>query len=187
MICYKLTDQNAQTKNATQWGRNVTHTAPGTGELCSSGWLHAYTDPLLAVLLNPTHANIQNPRLWEARGGGRHKDDRGLKIGFENLTTIKELPLPDVTLTQRVAFGILCALEVETNTKWRAWATAWIDGTDRSRAAYTAYTAAARAAYTAIAAAAYAAAYAAAAAAYAHAEKPLDLIAIARKAMEVTP
>ena len=164
-LCYKLTDQNAQTKNATQWGENVTHTAPGTGQLCSAGWLHAYTDPLLAVLLNPIHADFKHPRLWEALGDGARKDDHGLKIGFAKLTTIKELPLPGITMTQRIAFRILCALEFEKNPGWRKWAQAWLDGSDRSRADYAApgRRHQRRAA----------------------AEKPLDLIAIARKAMEI--
>ena len=55
---YKLTDQNHQTRNNTKWGAGVTHTASGQGDLCTAGWLHAYTSPLLAVLLNPIHANI---------------------------------------------------------------------------------------------------------------------------------
>jgi hypothetical protein len=129
--------------------------------------------------------------LWESRGDGNCKDDRGLKIGFAKLTTIKELPLPEVTITQRVAFGILCTLEVEESPGWRKWAKRWLSGTDRSRAAayaaYAAYAAAAADAYAADAAYTAAAAAAAADAAAADAEKPLDLIAIARKAMEVNP
>ena len=59
MIGYKLTNENHETYNGTKWGPGVTHETDGHGELCGSGWLHYYDDPLLAVLLNPIHANFQ--------------------------------------------------------------------------------------------------------------------------------
>lgn len=58
MKAYKLTDENHQTRNETQWGENITHYTNGEGELCGPGWLHYYNDPLLAVLLNPVHAGL---------------------------------------------------------------------------------------------------------------------------------
>jgi len=45
----KLTDEHNRTCNNTQWGENVTYTAPGTGDLCTGGWIHYYDSPLLAV------------------------------------------------------------------------------------------------------------------------------------------
>ena len=66
MKLYKLTDGDGQTMSGTQWGPGVSHSGTGEGELCGPGWIHAYEHPLIAVLLNPIHANIQNPRLWEA-------------------------------------------------------------------------------------------------------------------------
>ena len=110
---YKLTDQSGQTRNATQWGPGVTHEASGEGELCGHGWLHAYTHPLLAALLNPIHANFQEPVLWEAEGE-IWLYDHGLKVGCRKLTTLRQIPLPAVTLEQRVEFGIRCALSVYT-------------------------------------------------------------------------
>ena len=53
---YKLTDSKGQTHGRTEWGPGITHQAPGVGELCTAGWLHAYPDPVLAVLMNPIHA-----------------------------------------------------------------------------------------------------------------------------------
>ncbi|KKL58315.1 hypothetical protein LCGC14_2226540, partial [marine sediment metagenome] len=58
---YKLTDSNDQTYGKTQWGPGIEHAASGKGPLCTEGWLHAYTDPLLAVLLNPIHGNYKDP------------------------------------------------------------------------------------------------------------------------------
>jgi hypothetical protein len=176
---YKLTDQKHQTYGGCQWGEGVERTAPG-GRLCSEGVLHAYTDPLLAVLLNPIHGNFRNPVLWEC-DGDVCVTDHGLKVGCTRLRTDKIIPLPSVTDTQRTAFGILCAKKVCKDAAWNTWADNWLSGVDRSMAA----AAAAEAARAWAAAAAEAAARAAAEAAAAEAGLDIDLAAIARKAMEI--
>lgn len=172
MKLYKLTDEKGQTYGGTQWGNGVTHTATGnvSGGLCSDAYIHAYTDPLLAVLLNPIHANFTKPQLWEAEGEVT-ATDHGLKVGCRSLTTVKRLPLPRINKTQRTAFGILCAKAVCHDPVFNRWADEWLSGEDRSRAAADAAAAEAREAA--------AAAWAASAAAWA---APPDLIAIARKA-----
>ena len=140
---YKLTDAKGQTYGATQWGEGIEHTASGIGELCGPGWIHAYagsdSDPeagaLLAVLLNPAHGDFDAPRLWLAEGEVG-KLDHGLKVGCTRLRTLREVPLPSVSLTQRVRFGILCALAVCPSSKWgasfRQWAAKWLAGADRT-------------------------------------------------------
>ena len=82
--------------------------------------------------------------------------------------------MPEVTSTQKIAFGILCAKEVCENEAWNEWADKWLSGEDRTKesaavdaAAYYAATAAAYAARDGAYYAARAAAYAATAAAYA--------------------
>lgn len=145
---YKLTDQNYRTLNGTQWGVGVSHTEPGNGKLCSEAYLHAYTTPLLAVLLNPIHADISNPVLWRALGTVEAND--GTKVGCTLLKTIKIIPLPTITLTQRLAFGILCARRVYKDKAFLAWARAWLNG--KNRTAHAAYSAAC-AAYSAVCAA----------------------------------
>ena len=166
---YKLTNQDGRTRGDTQWGQGVTHTAEGDGtDLCSDGVIHYYDSALLAVLMNPIHAGIQNPRLWEAEGETTASD--GLKGGCRSLTTLREIPLPVVTPEQRAKFGILCAMEVYHDSSWRRWARGWLDGTDRSEAAAWAAEAAVRAAAAEEAAAAARAAWAAAWAAEAEAE-----------------
>ena len=169
MKLYKLTDANAQTYNKTQWGEGITHEGTGEGELCGPGWIHAYTDPLLAVLLNPIHGDFKSPRLWEAEGEVG-KEDLGLKVGCKKLTTLKEIPLPEITNNQRIRFAILCALEVYLDGAFINWANDWLSGVDRSAnaanaAAYAANAAVNAAASAAANAAASAAAYAANAAA----------------------
>lgn len=213
---YKLTTQDHRTRpgeyNECAWGEGVSHSGTDEGGLCGPGYIHAYTHPLLAVLFNPIHAGLVRPALWVGEGDVA-VNDNGIKVGCVTFTTLRTMPLPEVTPTQRVAFGILCTREVCADPQWKAWADAWLSGEDRSTesaeaahsAADAAYAAAyaADAAYAAAAAAAYAAAYAAAdatyaaAAAYAAAAPSyasadgrsrgrLDLIALAEQAMEYT-
>jgi hypothetical protein len=135
MKCWKLTDQNGVTKNDTQWGINASHETSGEGELCSSGWLHAYEDPILGLLLNPIHANFASPRLWEAEADGKIEKDGQLKFGCTKLTTVKEHRVPEITMEMKIRFAILVAMEVCKDEKWTAWAQRWLDGSDRSREA----------------------------------------------------
>ena len=163
---YKLTYRDGQTRNDTQWGPGVSHSGTGEGGLCGPGWIHAYEHPLIAVLLNPIHADFKNPRLWEAEGEVGLRDGH-LKCGCKALTTVREIPLPAVTTEMRVRFAIMCAKEVCADLSWNAWADRWLSGEDRTQAAAAAQAAAARAwAASAVWAAAVWAAEAAASAAY---------------------
>jgi hypothetical protein len=174
MTLYKLTNREGKTRagwaNETQWGENTTHTAvgPENGPLCSDSWIHAYESPEMAIIMNPAHAIIQHPILWEAEG---HicLSESGLKCGCRTLTTIRETPLPNITLEQRIRFTIGCAAQVYADPSWVAWATQWVSGADRTEAAANAaeaaYAAARSVAYTAANYAAYAANFAAYAAA----------------------
>ena len=138
-ICYKLTDSRMQTYGATQWVVGETKRTSGEGRLCGPGWLHWYDDPIVALLMNPVHAWFVTPRLFVAEWGGRRKDDSGLKSGSTALTLTQEvLPVPTVTPMQRVAFGILAALEVTKQASWREWAERWLSGEDRTIAAASA-------------------------------------------------
>ena len=141
---YKLTTQEGTTYGGTLWGPGITHSASGPkgGALCSSSYIHAYRDPLLAVLLNPIHADFRNPVLWECEGEVI-TDDR-LKVGCSQLTTVKVIPLPEVTTTQRVRFAILCAMKVFDDPEWGAWASGWLSG-KRDKAAVQAARATAQA------------------------------------------
>ena len=159
---YKLTDSCGKTRNDTQWGPGVSHSGTGEGELCGPGWIHAYEHPLVAVLMNPIHANFKNPRLWEAEGEIAIRDGQ-IKCGCKTLTTVREIPLPKITTEMRVRFAILCAKEVYACLSWNAWADRWLSGEDRTQAARARAARTARAAWVA---AAEAAAAKAASAAY---------------------
>jgi len=131
LLC-KLTDQKMQTYGGYQWTLGEWSEADGVFELCGSGWLHAYTHPLLAVLLNPIHADVSSPRLFVIETDGERKDDRGLKVGFTRMRLVREMPLPTMTPVQIAAFGVLCALEVYGGPNFAHWARGWLSGEDRS-------------------------------------------------------
>jgi hypothetical protein len=183
---YKLTTQAMTTHNDCQWKLNEPKQTSGEGDLCGPGWLHVYSDPLLAVLLNPIHAGIKNPRLFKCRVSGETKNDAGLKQGWTKVVLVKELSLPQVTSIQRIAFGILCSLQSYKRPAYVEWTKNWLSGKDRSAAAARAEAeAAARAARAAAWAARAAwAAWAAWAAAWA-ADKPINLIKLAKQAMTI--
>jgi hypothetical protein len=149
---YKLTDQKMQTHNGFQWVLGEWQEAKGdeSQDLCSDGWLHCYSSPLLAVLHNPIHANIQNPRLFEIEVSGATKDDNGIKQGFRKMRLIKEMPKPEITTEQRVKYAILCAKDIYEDEDFNKWADNWLSGRSRSvgaaEAAARATEAAARAA-----------------------------------------
>jgi hypothetical protein len=135
MTCYKLTDKDGYTRrgetNETLWGEGVTHTATGTGGLCTNGVIHAYASPELALLMNPIHANIRDPLVWECEGTDLVEDD-GTKQGYRTLTTNKRVQVVIPTTEQRITFGILCAKQVCTDEAWIEWANKWLDGSDRT-------------------------------------------------------
>jgi hypothetical protein len=134
---YKLVTQDYRTRagesNETHWEIGKTIKVRGEGnELCTDGVLHSYATPLLAVLLNPIHAEIENPRLLEVKGSPIVARDWG-KAGHKEITPIAELALPVVTTVQRAAFALLCALRVYKEPSFVAWAQGWLRGKDRTQ------------------------------------------------------
>ncbi len=181
---YKLTNQDGYTRkgetNETLWGENVTHAATGEGnELCTDGVIHYYDSPEEAAFYNPIHADIKDPVCWEAKG--RKVAHDGVKGGCKTVTTIRKVPLPEITTEQRVEIAIRCALTVYSNPSFVLWANNWLSGKDRSAAAAAAAAraAAARAAEAAAVAAAEVAAGAAAEVAWA--ARKINVKSIIRK------
>jgi hypothetical protein len=180
MIKYKLTTQQMTTHTGCQWVIGVPKETTGEGELCGPGWLHYYDHPLLAVLLNSIHADIDNPRLWEAECEGQHLDDHGLKGGCTKMTLLREIPMPKVTINQRTAFAILCTKEVRTDKDWNEWADNWLSSKDRSEKTIEKTT---REAWKTAADAAWSVTVGQSAARAAK-SKPINLIKIAEEAMK---
>lgn len=133
---YKLTNSDMTTRNEFKWELakeyKIDKKLIGPDkELCSNSWFHVYNSPLVAVLLNPIHANIRNPRLFECECSGYCKLDKGLKIGFTKVKFIREIEMPEITISQKIAFGILCTKQVYLEPKWNKWADDWLNNVDR--------------------------------------------------------
>ena len=135
---YKLTTQARTTHNGFklpadgEWFYPEDRTSAPSP--CSSTVLHHYADPLLAVLFNPIHGAYNNPRLFEIEIDEELGTD-GLKGGCRAQRIVREIPLPTITMEQRVAFAIYCAELYCTDPVWVQWATNWMNGTDRTPAA----------------------------------------------------
>src|SRR5437899_9674090 len=96
MRLYKLTDHNARTRFGMQWGPGITNSLPPREypQICTVDVIHAYTDPDLALLMNPVHrGHGYSSLLWKSEGDPCViKPD---KVGCFSLTTIDMLPMPD--------------------------------------------------------------------------------------------
>lgn len=170
MKYYKLLTQEMTSYNNTKWKLNETITIEKEGnEMCTDRVLHCYNHPLLAVIFNPIHTKIKNPLLYEISVDKIVASD-GLKFASKSQTLVKEISLPEISMEQRIEFGIRVAKLVCKEEKWNLWADKWLNGEDRSKeSAEAAYNAAAATYFVAYAAANAAANAAAFAASYANA------------------
>jgi len=136
-IAYKLTDSKMRTCNEFQWELGKWYETTGEGDLCSSSWLHFYSDSLVGMFMNPVHAGIENPRLFRAEVEGNFIDDNGTKCGYSRARLVEELMVPQISPVQRVRFAILCAKEVYKEKEWNEWADNWLLGKDRTEESAT--------------------------------------------------
>ena len=136
-IKYKLVTQDYKTRkghsNETDWSDNSWKSAAGDGGLCSSGVLHAYDSPEIALFLNPIHAQINSPRMLEVECNGL-VDWKPTKVGYKKMRRVKEIFYNKPTRTQRIAFSILCAKKVYFEPDFVVWANSWLSGMDRTSA-----------------------------------------------------
>ncbi len=152
MLKYKITDADGYTRKgqvgAKDWGNNLGKTMEITktgNTLCSDEVFHFYDHPALAVILNPIHGNYdtQTMRLWEVEAAEIVAHD-GCKGGCKKMTFLKEIPIPKITIQQKVEFAIRVSLLVYHEKSYTRWATDWLSGKDRSAdSASAAYSAAA--------------------------------------------
>ena len=132
MIRYKLTDQDCRTHGGFQWEPDVWREATGVGnQQCTDGVLHYYDSPRIAVLLNPGHARIAGPVLWELETDKELGHD-GVKGWCKRARITLRLPLPELTTEQRIIFAIRAAMLVCFYPPWVKWAAGWLNGTDRT-------------------------------------------------------
>jgi len=115
-----------------QWELGKWYETTGEGRLCSPSWLHFYNDPLLGMFMNPIHAGIKNPRLFRAEVEGKFLDNNGLNYGYSRARLIEELTVPQISPVQRVRFAIFCVKEIYKGKKWNEWANNWLSGKNRT-------------------------------------------------------
>src|SRR3990167_7851800 len=183
-VVYKLTDQHMKTHGGYPWELGKVNTVTGTGNLCGPGWLHVYSHPWLAVLLNPIHAIYQPCRLFKAIANGVYRSDGSLKAGVSSLVLVEELPVPVFRQIDYVVWAILVTRAIPDRQVIPVWET-WADEVLKTgRTGQEGAAAAARAAAGAGAAAAARAAAEARAAAAARAAAEAWAAAAARAAAE---
>lgn len=141
-IVYKITDQHGKSFGGMQWGNGVSHTSPGKiyghdGEVLISEppistkhWLHAYTSPILAILLNPVHGRVQYPKLWvcSAITGVKSVDEQ---VGCTWLKTEYVTHLPIIGTINRARWAILAASKVYQDKGYEIWANNWLSDFER--------------------------------------------------------
>ena len=122
MKLYKLTEQNLTTyNNSMNWEINKTNKSNKIKkckdpQLCTDQVIHAYTNKNLALLLNPIHAHIVDPILFECEG--EVVVSSWDKCGTFELTPLKRLQYPrwyrdeGTRKDVQVLFAIYCAESV---------------------------------------------------------------------------
>jgi hypothetical protein len=62
----------------------------------------------LAILLNPVHAHITNPRLWKAEADGRMRVQHHTKWAFSRLRLVEEIAIPPMNSVEKLSFAVRC-------------------------------------------------------------------------------
>ena len=126
---YKLTNQDMQTFGGMQWQLGEWGETDGQGDIGGPGWLHVYSDPTVAVLLNPIHANFAPCRLFTAEGeGAKIESTSSLQTGFTRVRLVEEVACPGVTIEQRVRAALMFAHEASADEGFRDLVAAWLSG-----------------------------------------------------------
>ncbi|MEE8481990.1 MAG: hypothetical protein V3S12_01425 [Acidiferrobacterales bacterium] len=86
--------------------------------------------PLVAIMLNPWHAQLDNPKMLKMHFT-TELDDTNDPI-FR--TNVCEVPMPEATTDQKIIFALLVIKQVYKNTEFNQWAEKWITGSDRGAA-----------------------------------------------------
>lgn len=136
----KLTDKDGRTYGGMLWGEGVHHAATGTpNAIGTDGYIHYYDNPLIAVFINPIHGDFDPATmlLWEFvpdEGTAEKRGECGSQRGVRAGTTTHLMPVPQITIAQRVRATILIARKVfgGKSLAWDNWAEGWLARRDRS-------------------------------------------------------
>ena len=129
MTYYKLTRADNTTRDGCLWTPGEWRVAElGEMKPCTATALHAYTSPLLAVLLAPEHGLTDYPLLWSCETEGETGCD-GLKAWASRLRIIEQVEMPVFTPRQRVLAAIFWTQLVLARgaiPNWDTWADAYV-------------------------------------------------------------
>ena len=119
MKLYKLTEQDGTTHNKSMsWEVGITNHVmeKDNPQMCSGDVIHAYKNKNLAFMLNPIHADIKNPLLFECKG--EPVISAWDKCGVFELSITKKLSIPKWYKSKKtrnyvlIQFAILCVESV---------------------------------------------------------------------------
>ena len=129
----KWVSEDMKTMNDTKWVINVPNELPEKDYhiLYSNGLFHYAKHPLIAVIFKDFYSCGDYTKLYEVAPQGKIVEGWHT-CGATKLTLVKELEIPEVSNTQKVAFAILCALEVCNEEFFVSWANKWLNNEDRS-------------------------------------------------------
>lgn len=99
----------------------------------NKGLNHYFPHPLLACMFKNYYyyGYKDNSKLYEVVPSG-WATEGPIRYSVTNAALVKELEISEVTLIQKVAFSILCTLEVCEDPAFIDWAKKWLSGEDRS-------------------------------------------------------
>ena len=128
---YKLTRPDRTAHNGFKYEVGKEYRFSGIGELCGSGFSHAYLSLATAVLHNPIHGKF-NPVIGWKCNAVIGKRDGHMKVGCTSIELIEQVILPIVTPEQRIAYEIHCIFP-SVLPEWNKWAKDWLSGKNRSK------------------------------------------------------
>lgn len=90
-----------------------------------------HTSPLVAVLTFPEMLDTHNSKMFSVNRWRVDVDS----TNPQTYTVVKEVPVPVVTLGQKVAFAVATVKEIFHDAEFVKWAEDWLSGKDRSEQA----------------------------------------------------
>lgn len=127
----KLTAPDRTFYTGVKWRVGQTNRVVWGGHMCENGCLHGYKTLGMAVMASPGHVHNYTRALICSTPEILASD--GLKIGMAEMTGVRWVKLPKVTLDQRVEWAVRCVLLMpKVPKKFKTWAAAWLDGSDRN-------------------------------------------------------
>jgi hypothetical protein len=90
--------------------------------------LHGYISPEVAVLMNPIHGDISNPRILKVTSDAAWVTDGVKRWTQGGCTVLAKVQVPEISLERKIAFA-LCAAP---HPSIREFAIKWLSGEDRT-------------------------------------------------------